>query len=370
MRFSRVSRIGAVPALSLLLVGCGGGGSDGASGGTPTGGVQLAPAATPAPSPTPTPSPTPAPTPTPTPAPTPTPMPPPVAPSGGWAANAAALFSAQPDVAACRPGALVQSVRDDVLARLNAIRALHRLPAVTYSSADDEQATQAALMMAANGQLSHTPASSWKCYTTLGASGAGSSNLYGGLISPYLAYYTEDMYLGGWLTETSNLVANNVGHRRWMLDPFLGKIAYGRVAQVLADGSRTDAAAMKVVSFTGGVSVPANLPPFVAYPYGDYPARYFDMSSLLSFTVIADTTQRGGANATVDFSKAAIAVSDGANALTVSNVSFDNVGYAVPNNLQFNVAGLKAGVSYTVTITRVGVRGTPTDYSYTFRIVS
>lgn len=364
MRISRGHRLGAVSALSLLLAGCGGGGGGDAA--TPaSGGVQVAPA----PSPTPSPSPTPAPSPSPSPTPTPTPGPAPT-PTGGWAASAAALFTTQPDVPDCRPGTLTQSVRDDVLVRLNAIRALHRLPAVTYSSADDEAATQAALMMAANGQLSHTPPSTWKCYTTLGANGAGTSNLYGGLISPYLAYYTEDMYLGGWLTETSNLIANNVGHRRWMLDPFLGKISYGRVAQVLADGSRTDAAAMKVVSFTGGVAVPGNLPPFVAYPYGDYPARYFDTSSLLSFTVIADTTQRGGANATVDFSKAAIAVSDGTSALTVSNVSYDNVGYAVPNNLQFNVAGLKAGVTYSVKITGVGVRGVATDYSYTFRIVS
>ncbi|MEH3120453.1 MAG: CAP domain-containing protein [Sphingomonas phyllosphaerae] len=367
MRISRGYRFGAVSALSLLLAGCGGGGSDGGGTAAPaSGGVQVAPA----PAPSPTPSPTPVPTPSPSPTPSPTPPPPAAAPSGSWAANAAALFTAQPDVANCKPGTLAQSVRDDVLARLNAIRALHRLPAVSYSSPDDEQATQAALMMAANGQLSHTPAASWKCYTTLGATGAGTSNLYGGLISPYLAYYTEDMYLGGWLTETSNLVANNVGHRRWMLDPFLGKIAYGRVAQVLADGSRTDAAAMKVVSFTGGVSVPGNLPPFVAYPYGDYPARYFDTSSLLSFTVIADTTQRGGANATVDFSKATITVSDGSTALAVSNISFDNVGYAVPNNLQFQVTGLKAGVSYSVKIAGVGVRGTSTDYSYTFRIVS
>lgn len=369
MRISRGYRLGAVSALSLLLAGCGGGGGDsGGSGTAPaSGAVQVAPAPSPVPSPSPSPSPTPAPAPSPTPTPAPVP---PTSPGGSWAANAAALFTTQPDVPNCRPGTLAQAVRDDVLARVNAIRALHRLPAVSYSSADDEQATQAALMMAANGQLSHTPATTWKCYTAPGSTGAGTSNLYGGLISPYLAYYTEDMYLGGWLTETSNLIANNVGHRRWMLDPFLGKIAYGRVAQVLADGSRTDAAAMKIVSFTGGVAVPGNLPPFVAYPYGDYPARYFDPSALLSFTVVADTTQRGGANATVDFSKAAIAVSDGTNALAVSNVSFDNVGYAVPNNLQFNVAGLKTGVSYSVTITGVVVRGKATDYSYTFRIVS
>jgi len=356
--------MGAVSAGALLLAGCGGGGGGGGGDAAvpASGGVQVVPAPAPAPSPAPSPSPTPAPAP---------PPPPPVVVAGsGWAANAAALFTVQPDVAGCAPGTLAQGVRNDVLARLNAIRALHRLPPVTYSSADDEQATQAALMMAANGQLSHTPAATWKCHTATGAAGAGTSNLYGGLISPFLAYYTEDMYLGGWLTEVSNLVADNVGHRRWMLDPFLGKIAYGRVAQVLADGSRTDAAAMKVVSFAGGVTVPGNLPPFVAYPYGDYPARYFDPAALLSFTVVADATQRGGANATVDFAKATIVVSDGTGPLAVSNIHFDNVGYAVPNNLQFNVAGLKAGVSYAVTITGVGVRGVATNFAYTFRIVS
>lgn len=362
MRNSRVQWLGAVSAWSLLLAGCGG--SDGGGAAAPVGGgVAVAPAAAPSPGPTPAPSPTPAATPTPV-------APPPAAsPPADWAAAAAALFTTQPDVSDCRPGVLAQSVRDDVLARMNAIRALHRLPPVIYSAADDEQATQAALMMAANGQLSHTPPASWTCHSATGATGAGTSNLYGGLISPWLTYYTEDMYLAGWLTETSNLVANNVGHRRWMLDPFLGKIAYGRVAQVLADGSRTDAAAMKVVSFTGGVSVPANLPAFVAYPYGDYPARYFDAGALLSFTVVADATQRGGANATVDFAAATISVSDGATSLAVSNVSYDNAGYAVPNNLQFNVAGLKQGVSYSVKIAGVVTRGKATDYSYTFRIV-
>ncbi|MBW6531099.1 CAP domain-containing protein [Sphingomonas sp. RRHST34] len=365
MRNFRLSWIFGVSSLSLLLGGCGGGGDGGSSTASTPAAVVVTPAPAPAPSPTPSPAPQP------TPSPTPVALDPASAPpAGSWAARAAALFTSQPDVANCRPGMLADSVRADVLARLNAIRALHRLPAVTYSSADDEQATQAALMMAANGQLTHTPPADWKCYTDTGSTGAGTSNLYGGLISPYLAYYTEDMYLGGWLTETTNLVANNVGHRRWMLDPFLGKISYGRVAQVLADGSRTDAAAMKVVSFSGGVTVPGGLPPYVAYPYGDYPARYFDPAALLSFSVIADATRRGGANAQVDYSRATVRVSNGDTALTVSNISFDNTGYGVPNNIQFAVAGLANGVTYTVTIDGVSVRGQAQSYSYTFRIVA
>lgn len=361
MRFSRLSRIGVVSISPLLLSGCGGGDGGGAGAATPVVTVVTAP--------TPVPTPIAVPAAAPTPTPTPTPVVAVGSDMSPWGRAAAALFVTQPDVANCRPGVLSEDVRADVLARFNAIRALHRLAPVSYSAADDEQATQAALMMAANGALTHTPPTTWKCHSGDGATGAGTSNLYGGLISPWLAYYTEDMYLGGWLSETSNLVAGNVGHRRWMLDPFLGKIAYGRVAQVLPDGSRTDAAAMKVIGFTGGVAAPAHVPSFVAYPYGDYPARYFERQALLSFTAIVDPTQRGGANGEVDFAAATITVAAGDARLAVSDVSFDNVGYAVPNNLQFRVAGLAEGVRYAVTITGVMVRGKSLDYDYTFRIV-
>ena len=353
--------------LPLLLTGCGGGDGGSGSGTTP---VVVAPAPTPAPSPSPSASASPAPSPSPSPTGT-TLAPFPAAPAApaSWAAGVAALYVTAPDVPNCRTGTLAASVKADVLARLNALRAIHRLPAVTYSDADDDQAAQAALLMAANGKLDHFPTAGWTCYSEAGRMGAGSSNLYGGLIAPNLAFYSEDAYLAGWMIETSNIVANNVGHRRWMLDPFLGKISYGRVAQLLADGRRTDASTLKVFDFTGGVPAPGALPAFVAYPQGDYPARYFDPAALLSFSVIADATQRGGANASVNFSAATVTVKAGATALAVSNISFDNVGYGLPNNIQFNVAGLQNNVTYEVTIANVTVRGVAQSYTYTFRTV-
>ncbi|MEH3046998.1 CAP domain-containing protein [Sphingomonas adhaesiva] len=349
--------------LPLLLTGCGG---DGASGSGTTTPVVVAPAPTPSPSPSASPTPSPSPTPSATTAAFPAAPP---APSS-WAAGVAALYTTAPDVPNCRAGVLAASVKADVLTRLNALRAIHRLPAVTYADADEEQATQAALLMAANGKLDHFPTSTWTCYTEAGRKGAGTSNLYGGLIAANLAFYSEDAYLAGWMIETSNIVANNVGHRRWMLDPFLGKISYGRVAQLLSDGRRTDASALKVFDFTGGVPTPGTLPAFVAYPQGDYPARYFDPAALLSFSVVADATQRGGANATVNFSGATVTVKAGATTLAVSNISYDNVGYGLPNNIQFNVTGLQNNVSYEVTIANVLVRGVAQSYTYTFRTVS
>jgi uncharacterized protein YkwD len=357
---------GTALALLLMAAACGGGGS-GPSGTfsnptpTPSASTTGAPVATPTPTASATPTPSAGANTTPFPTPSPT--------SSSWAANAAAQFSSAPDVPGCTAGTLNQAVITDALQTLNAIRALHHLPAVTFSATDENAAQQAALMMAANGALNHNPPTTWKCYTAAGAAGAGSSDLYGGTISPYLVWSTTQDYFAGWMTETSNIVANNVGHRRWILDPCLGTVAYGRVSQVLSDGSRTDAAALKVFNNTGSNSYSGTLPPYVAYPYGDYPAKYFDPSALFSFSAIIDTTNLAN-NANVDFSKATVAVTSGTTALTVSNISYDNQGYGLPNNIQFAVAGVQSGVSYTVAINGVLVRGTSTNYSYTFRIVS
>ena len=365
MRDLRQRLIHAALVLPLVLTGCGGGGEDGGS---------AAPVVV-APTPSPTPSPTasaPAPSPSPSPSATTAVVVPPAPPRpSSWAAGAAALYTSAPDVPSCRTGTLAQAVKDDVVLRLNAIRALHGLAPVTYNAADDAQVMPSSLMMAANGQLDHTPPNSWKCWTQTGYDGSSTGNLYGGTISPFLVWSSEDDFLGGWMTEVNNLLADNVGHRRWMLDPFLTRVAYGRVAQVLSDGSRTDAATLKVFNFTGGSPAPSTVPAYVAYPQGDYPARWFDTRALLSFTVVANPASRGNAaNASVNFANATIAVRNPAGtSLTVSGISHDNVGYGVPNNLQWKVAGLQTNVAYQVTIAGVVVNGVTRTYDYGFRIV-
>jgi uncharacterized protein YkwD len=327
-------------ALLATVAACGGGGGSES--------VTVVTGATPTPTATASPGPSPTGTPT---------------PSGGvLPAALAALYSVQPDVAGCRAGSLTASAKADVLARLNAIRALHRLPAVTYSEADDAQTAESSLMMVANNQLSHTPGANWLCYTAAGAAGAGSGNLFSSTSS---AGFTDDQYLGGWLTEGGSA---KLGHRRWMLDPFLGRTSYGRVSTRLADGRISDAATLKVFDFTGGTVTPSGLPGFVAYPFGDYPARYADAGAFLSFSVVGGAGGRT-ASSGVRFTNARIAVTTGNTGMTVSDVTHDNDGYGLPNNLQWRVAGLQPGVTYTVQIT--GVTGAPqAEYSYTFRIVS
>lgn len=260
------------------------------------------------------------------------------------------------------------AARDEVLRSINAIRALHNLPAVSYAAADEPEAMASSLIMTANRQITHTPSPDMRCYSDLGSRGAGSSDIYGGAASSVALFQPNDSIIAGWLIETDNLIANNVGHRRWILDPFLTTIAYGRVA-VEDNGGLFDSAALKVFDFSAGSAIPANLPEFVAYPFGDYPARYFDSRALLSFGVISDPRNKFN-NTNVDYSRATVSVRqrDGAS-LAVSNISSDTVGYGLPNNIQFNVAGLAANTFYDVTIANVLVGGVARTYNYSFRIL-
>lgn len=343
-----------VPLAALASCSGGGGGSNG--GGNPP------PVATP----TPTPSATVTPSPTPTPAPSASPT-----PAGtDFLSRAAALYSAPPDIAGCAAGTLHPAVITSVTNSLNTIRALHRLPPVVYSPSDEASAQQAALMMAANNALSHTPPTTWACYTASGSSGAGSSNLYGGFGNG-LGLLSEEQVLAGWMTDVNNLVIDSVGHRRWLIDPFLGSFAYGRVAGRSPSSTRADAAALKVFNLAGPSGPAGTLPDIVAYPYEEYPARFFDTNALLSFSVIANKSSKFGTNATVNFSGATIAVRvRGGATLAVSKIAFDNDGYGLPNNLQWAVAGLTANTIYDVTISNVVVAGTARNYSYYFRIVA
>lgn len=361
MRTRKANLIAAI-ALAALVAGCGGGGSSG--GQTPTGSTPVTPApATPTPAPA-----TPAPA---TPAPA-TPTPPSTAIPTDWNGGRAATYSTLPDIANCSAGVMTSNALQDALSTLNTIRALHGLPAATLSSADQQAAMEASLMMSANSQLSHTPPTTWKCYTAAGNAGAGSSNLYASYPSINLSLISNDVIFAGWMTEVNNIVTNSVGHRRWILNPFMSAVAYGRVAGMYNATQRIDSSALKVFNNTGGSAVAAStIPDYVAYPQGNYPARYFDTSAIFSFSAIVDKTTTWGGNSSVDFSAATVTVkpTGGSTNLTVSAIAFDNDGYGVPNNIQWKVAGVTAGTSYDVTITNVRVRGVARNYSYSFKIV-
>jgi len=114
-------------------------------------------------------------------------------------------------IGGCTPGTTAAAFRAAVIKRVNAYRRLAGSPAdITENSTLSTQAQAAALMMAANQELSHTPPATWKCYTGTGSDAAGKSDLFLGVSD----VTTVDGYM-------YDPFSNNAeaGHRWWILRP-------------------------------------------------------------------------------------------------------------------------------------------------------
>lgn len=284
-----------------------------------------------------------------------------------FAARAAALYAEQPDFEQCRPGRLKPEITTTLTARINEVRALHGLAPVTYDPATENTAVAAAMVFAANGSLSHYPGSWWRCFTEDAATGARLSNIFGGLASQRLIFVSMDEMVTGWMTDVRHMNPGSIGHRRWLLDPFLATISFGRVAGILPDGRRTDGAALRIIGSNRFVPEPIE-GGFIAYPFGDYPARFWDPGAMLSFAVLVDLRDKN-ASEQVDYSDVQITVRrTGGAAVEVSRVSSDHNALGLPNSLQFAAEGLQPGVSYDVAIRNVRVQGQSRDFAYSFRI--
>lgn len=124
------------------------------------------------------------------------------------------------DVASCKAGDISKEARALALTRLNYMRWLAQLKEVTTDPALDKKAQECALMMHANGTLSHNPPKSWKCYTDDGASAAGKSNISGAPgVSSVLLY----------MIDPGN--ATTLGHRRWIISNRFGPTGLGSTSK-------------------------------------------------------------------------------------------------------------------------------------------
>jgi hypothetical protein len=120
------------------------------------------------------------------------------------------------DVNGCAAGDTGAPGRANALRLLNLYRWLAALPPVDHDLARDGKAQECALMMHANGQLSHSPPMSWECWSAGGAEAAGSSN-----IASTPGVVGIDLYLVDPGNDTT------LGHRRWLLSNSLGPVGLG-----------------------------------------------------------------------------------------------------------------------------------------------
>ncbi|MDR1214399.1 MAG: CAP domain-containing protein [Propionibacteriaceae bacterium] len=121
----------------------------------------------------------------------------------GWTGN----------TAGCEAGTTTTAFRQSEIDIINYYRDLAGLAPVTENSAATAVAQQTALMMAAAGTLSHTPGSTWACYTADGAAGAAKSNL--GWSSGALG---GGQAIENYMSDEGEYNVS-VGHRKWILFP-------------------------------------------------------------------------------------------------------------------------------------------------------
>jgi uncharacterized protein YkwD len=163
----------------------------------------------------------------------------------------------------CSAGSTSPQFRQAVLMRINYFRGMAGVPRLEgLSPAYNAAAQQAALMMSANGSLTHSPPPGWNCYTTAGSQGAGNSNLSLGHNGPSA--------ITGQMRDQGDL-NHPVGHRRWILYPQTRRMGTGDVPQ--ADHFRP-ANALWVFDDHLNLSRPATRDGFVAWPppgYVPYP---------------------------------------------------------------------------------------------------
>ncbi len=248
------------------------------------------------------------------------------------------------DVGACRPGETAQAFRDAVLRRINYFRAMAGLPGVRLNAEYNRKAQAAALMMSANGQLSHSPTRDWRCYSADGAQAAGSSNLCLGLIG----WDAIRLYI---------LEGGAVGHRRWILYPQTREMGTGDIPY--AQG-KPAANALWVFDQAMWQPRPKVRDEFVAWPPPGY----------VPYPVINDHWSLSYPGA--DFSAATVSMTSGMNSIrTVVDPPFSGYGENtlvwIPQNLATGGQWPRptADTSFTVNVRNAKVGGQVRNFAYT-----
>jgi hypothetical protein len=268
-------------------------------------------------------------------------------------------------VASCTPGSTSSAFKSSVQQRINYYREMAGVPdAATTDATMNSKAQDAAIMMDANGAISHTPPSSWNCYSAANANTAGHSNLAEGVNgSDAIDLYMQD----------SGANNTSVGHRKWVLFPEqhvfgTGDVnatggpnpQYGGKFNVLYwdDGHETDAR-------------PATRNGFVAWPSPGY-VPYEVVYARWSLTI-----------RNADFSSATVTMTSNGSSVPVSVISRDDhddgfthwpeAGLAwTVNNLASDAEWPNPGAdtSYDVHITGIKVGGvTQAAIDYTVTII-
>lgn len=246
------------------------------------------------------------------------------------------------DVDTCTAGDTSAAYKDATLLRINYFRAMTGLPGdVVFDTAWNADCREAALMMIAEGSLSHSPPPSWACYSAAGASAAGKSNLALGRHGPGAI----DLYI---LDSGSNNTA--VGHRRWILYPPQETMGCG--STTASNGWYLGSNALRVI---GGSGARPATPEWVAWPPSGY-VPYSLVYPRWSFSYPR-----------ADFSNATISMTHEGQPVAATKLPVSN-GYA-DNTVVWEPQGIPSSRPsedevYSVTVSNVLIDSQPRQFTY------
>jgi len=244
----------------------------------------------------------------------------------------------------CIPGITSSTTNSATLSSLNFVRSLAGLAPVAFSSTMNTAAQRAALIMDANDALSHSPSSSWKCWSSTGAATAAKSNL--ALSFPSLqAGRIVELYMDD--PGSSNTA---VGHRRWLLNPF---------TTTMGSGSTTTANAIQVV---GPTNAYRPNPKWVGWPSSGYFPNTMEPNGRWSLS-------SGYKGVSFRYAQVAVYKSDGTKVPGVRKYT-PHDGYAQPTLAWQMPSTFPKSANYTVVVTGIkksGYSGSLTS-KYTVRL--
>lgn len=278
-----------------------------------------------------------------------------------------AYYELVPDIKNCKYGVINDATRKAIVDEVNNIRRLHGLELVVYNKDLEKYVNETALAMAAQNTVSHYIDDKWNCYSDNALTGAKMSSL-SSHTSPNAQFKINPVDdIASFMRENTS---ESLGHRRWMLSPFIHETAYG-----MADGEKkvgtgyTFGAALFMYNPTTyknqSTTSPVGIYP---YPTGTYPKKYYQKGDRMSFFVMYDQGSYDN-NWGVRYTDTVVTVKDDKGVVhPISDVQISYASSGVPNNYSFLLPDFEYGVNYTVNVDRVLINGEPKNYQYSFKV--
>ncbi len=249
----------------------------------------------------------------------------------------------------CQPGTTSAAYRASLLKRINWYRAMAGTgTAITENTTWTRSAQAAALIMAAENRISHTPTPDWACWTSSGADGAATSNLtLGAAGTTSMDLYMEDPGSGN----------ASIGHRSWLLHPGITQMGLGDVVTPTRKANATKLFATGIPP-SGDAGAVRDAGRYLSWP----PPGYVPIETIHPRWSLQ---RRSGVAGVTDFSTATVSVRIGGStaAVTPEYRSNDRIVF------QPRLPAVVTDTAVTVTVSGILVAGTRVSRTWTTTIL-